>query len=106
MTDRDIKPSNDAGPMPKRHPRLHCADHPDVEADSWGCPDCVRFLRNEVGRLTAELASYKAAVEAARCDIVGGHHYVWSPDGTVVVYRDIARNLRAAEAATPPPAAR
>jgi hypothetical protein len=61
------------GPFPKRHPRLRCADHPDVEADSWGCPDCVAFLRHEVGRLTSALARLRDLSYAERAEFgLGG----------------------------------
>lgn len=43
-----------------------CATHGPATANAWGCPECVREMRGEIARLTAERDAAIAQAEAMR----------------------------------------
>lgn len=39
------------------------------------------------------IVRWKAAALASRCEVIGGHHVVWSEDGSFILLSEIARRL-------------
>jgi hypothetical protein len=48
-----------------------CATHPDAADSGWGCPDCVAFLRQEVGRMRAVIRQLRREMKAPPLPIIG-----------------------------------
>ena len=47
----------------------HCPTHGQQPDNAWGCPECVRELRQETEQLRAELATAKRKAKALRAEL-------------------------------------